>query len=197
MQSLYPKLHWENDDPDSYISLVPTSANTGEGLCDFLRTLLSVLQRRFLARLETKVALECTVMEVREVAGMGTTVDVLLRNGALHEGDHIIWANVIGCVCSTLSKGNPVENCFEEHTDLLNQVMKETSMPISFQQFPLDYLCGPLAQQQGLHAGQPLLLPPHLRRLPLLEHHDDYVHRLRRHRPCALPGAHCRHSPAT
>ena len=100
MQSLNPKLHWENDDSDSYISLVPTSANTGEGLCDFLRTLLSVLRRRFLARLETKVALECTVMEVREVAGMGTTVDVLLRNGALHEGDHIIWA----CPRATLSR---------------------------------------------------------------------------------------------
>ena len=82
--------------------MVPTSANTGEGLCDFLRTLLSVLQRRFLARLETKVALECTVMEVREVAGMGTTVDVLLRNGALHEGDHIVLAGLSGPISTTI-----------------------------------------------------------------------------------------------
>ena len=42
----------------------------------------------------------------------------------------IIWANVIGCVRSTLSKGHPVEERFEEHTDLLHRVMKDTCMPI-------------------------------------------------------------------
>ena len=42
----------------------------------------------------------------------------------------IIWANVIGCVCSTLFKGHPVDERFEEHTDLLNMVKKDIRTPI-------------------------------------------------------------------
>ena len=41
-----------------------------------------------------------------------------------------IWVNVIGCVCSTLFKNHSVDERFEEHTDLLNMVMKDTRTPI-------------------------------------------------------------------
>ena len=42
----------------------------------------------------------------------------------------IIWVNIIGCVCSTLSKGHPVEERFDEHTGLLNRVIMDTCTPI-------------------------------------------------------------------
>lgn len=33
---------------------------------------------------------QCTVLEVKVVEGHGTTVDVVLVNGILHEGDQIV-----------------------------------------------------------------------------------------------------------
>ena len=53
----------------------------------------------------------------------------------------IIWANVIGFVCSTLSNGHPVEERFEEHTDLLNMIMKDSCMPIYNKAYTPDNFC--------------------------------------------------------
>lgn len=34
--------------------------------------------------------LQCTVLEVKVIEGHGTTIDVVLVNGVLHEGDQIV-----------------------------------------------------------------------------------------------------------
>jgi len=36
------------------------------------------------------MAEQCTVLEVKVIAGHGTTIDVVLVNGVLHEGDQIV-----------------------------------------------------------------------------------------------------------
>ena len=33
---------------------------------------------------------QCTVLEVKVIEGLGTTIDVVLVNGVLHEGDQIV-----------------------------------------------------------------------------------------------------------
>ncbi|KAF4700421.1 hypothetical protein FOZ62_002280, partial [Perkinsus olseni] len=72
------------------ISVVPVSALTGEGIPDLLFLLSSFCQRFLSNRLAMKASpLVCTVLEVREVVGMGVCADVILVQGSLHEGDHI------------------------------------------------------------------------------------------------------------
>jgi translation initiation factor 5B len=78
------------------ISLVPTSAHTGEGIPDLLSLLVQLTQRMMGDRLILKDELQCTVLEVKELAGHGTTIDVILAAGTLHEGDRIVLCGLQG-----------------------------------------------------------------------------------------------------
>ena len=52
----------------------------------------------------------------------------------------VVWAYIIGSVCSILSNGDPVEEKFEASTDLLNNVMKEARVPPRLRQVFREYL---------------------------------------------------------
>ena len=45
-QGLNASLYWQNDDLAHTVSLVPTSAHTGEGIPDLLRMLITLTQER-------------------------------------------------------------------------------------------------------------------------------------------------------
>ena len=91
-QGLNACLYWDNKNVSKYVSLVPTSAITGEGVPDLLHLLVHLTQTRMTERLMYLSELECTVLEVKVIEGLGTTIDVVLSNGVLNEGDKI-------CVC--------------------------------------------------------------------------------------------------
>lgn len=92
-QSLNAALFYENSNPREFISLVPTSAHTGDGMGNLINLLVHysqhMLQKRLLFELEK---LEATVLEVKAIPGLGTTIDVVLVNGFLKEGDRIVLA---------------------------------------------------------------------------------------------------------
>jgi translation initiation factor 5B len=92
-QGLNAKLYWENEDLENTISCVPTSAITGEGVCDILLLINKITQERMRHKLMFCETLQCTVLEVKVMDGLGTTVDCVLVNGELKEGDQI-------CVCT-------------------------------------------------------------------------------------------------
>jgi translation initiation factor 5B len=46
--------------------------------------------------------LQCTVMEVKVVEGLGTTVDVMLVNGELNAGDTVIMCGLNGPIQTTI-----------------------------------------------------------------------------------------------
>lgn len=96
-------LFWENPDVGSYISLVPTSGITGEGLPDLLGVILKY-SSKFL-RQKIKMlgdVFDCTVLEVKMIEGLGTTIDVILVNGELSEGDKIVLMGFNGPIVTTI-----------------------------------------------------------------------------------------------
>jgi len=100
-QGLNVALYWLNDDPGSIVSIVPTSAITGEGVPDLLRTVLSLTQQRLAEKLMYCATLQCTVLEVKVVEGLGATLDVILVNGALREGDTLVVCTQDGPLVTT------------------------------------------------------------------------------------------------
>lgn len=95
-QGLNAALYYKNPNFARYVSLVPTSAHTGEGIPDMLNLLISLTQQRMSEQLMYVSTLECTVLEVKVIEGLGTTIDVVLVNGYLHEGDKIVVCGLNG-----------------------------------------------------------------------------------------------------
>lgn len=89
-QGFNSELYYENKSMAKNVSLVPTSAHTGEGIPDMLKLLVSLTQERMTSKLMYLSEVECTVLEVKVIEGLGTTIDVVLSNGVLREGDRIV-----------------------------------------------------------------------------------------------------------
>lgn len=95
-QGLNAVLYYQNTNFARNVSLVPTSAITGEGVPDMIMLLVNLTQQRMSDRLMYLSELECTVLEVKVVEGLGTTIDVVLSNGILREGDKIVVCGLNG-----------------------------------------------------------------------------------------------------
>ncbi len=63
-QSLNATLYYKNKDFRKYVSIVPTSAITGEGIPDLLMLLVQLTQKLMTERLLYLSTLQCTVLEV-------------------------------------------------------------------------------------------------------------------------------------
>ena len=101
-QGLNACLYYENKNFAKNVSLVPTSAITGEGIPDLLHLLVHLTQTRMSQKLMYLSELECTVLEVKVIEGLGTTIDVILSNGVLHEGDRIVICGLNGPIATNI-----------------------------------------------------------------------------------------------
>ncbi|VFQ94279.1 unnamed protein product [Cuscuta campestris] len=99
-QGVNSELYYKNKDmgKDTF-SIVPTSAVSGEGIPDLMLLLVHWAQKTMVERLTFSNEVQCTVLEVKVIEGHGTTIDVVLVNGVLHEGDQIV-------ICGT--QGEPI-----------------------------------------------------------------------------------------
>lgn len=101
-QSLNAVLYYDNIDPRQYISMVPTSAVTGEGMGNLMALIVELTQTMMAKRLMFSEELQATILEVKAISGLGHTMDTILVNGRLREGDSIIFAGYDGPVCSQI-----------------------------------------------------------------------------------------------
>jgi len=95
-------LYYENKNFARNVSLVPTSAITGEGVPDMIMLLVNLTQQRMSDRLMYLSELECTVLEVKVIEGLGTTIDVVISNGILHEGEKIVVCGLNGPIVTQI-----------------------------------------------------------------------------------------------
>ncbi|KAJ5285591.1 hypothetical protein N7524_000897 [Penicillium chrysogenum] len=101
-QGFNSELFFENKSMSRNVSLVPTSAHTGEGVPDMLKLLTSLTQDRMTSKLMYLSEVECTVLEVKVIEGLGTTIDVILSNGVLREGDRIVMCGLNGPITTNI-----------------------------------------------------------------------------------------------
>ncbi|XP_064541267.1 eukaryotic translation initiation factor 5B [Drosophila montana] len=101
-QGLNAALFYENTDPKTYISLVPTSAITGEGMGNLLFMITDFCQNMLTKRLMYSEELQATVLEVKAIPGLGTTIDAILINGRLREGQTMILAGTDGPITTQI-----------------------------------------------------------------------------------------------
>jgi len=92
-QGLNAALFYDNPDIRTFVSLVPTSAATGDGMGNLIGLVVSysqtMLSKMLLFQSDN---LRATVLEVKAIPGLGTTIDVIIVNGKLSEGDKIVMA---------------------------------------------------------------------------------------------------------
>uniref|UniRef100_A0A8C0BKM1 Eukaryotic translation initiation factor 5B n=2 Tax=Buteo japonicus TaxID=224669 RepID=A0A8C0BKM1_9AVES len=126
-QGLNAALFYENKDPRTFVSLVPTSAHTGDGMGSLIALLVELTQTMLTKRLAECQELRAQVMEVKALPGMGTTIDVILINGRLKEGDTIIVPGVEGPIVTQIRglllpppmKELRVKNQYEKHKEVV------------------------------------------------------------------------------
>ena len=105
-QGVNSNIYWEMGDDDwtnsDFVPLVPTSAITGEGVQDILMLLCQISQRKLWEQLMWCANLQATVLEVKAIDGLGMTVDVLVVNGYLREGDKAVFCTLDGPIVAEI-----------------------------------------------------------------------------------------------
>lgn len=101
-QGLNAEIFDENSNLARTVSLVPTSAITGEGIPDMLMLLVKLTQERMNQSLMFISELECTILEVKIIEGLGTTIDVILSNGVMREADKIVLCGMDGPIVTNI-----------------------------------------------------------------------------------------------
>ena len=125
-QGLNAALYYDNDDYRRVVSVVPTSAMTGEGVPDLLLLAVQLTQELMTKKIMYSKAFECTCLEVKAVEGLGTTIDVILINGLITNQDYIVVCGTRGPIVTKVRalltpramRELRVKNDYEKHKQI-------------------------------------------------------------------------------
>lgn len=74
------------------VAIIPVSARTAEGIPELLTMLVGLTQQFMLNKLNVSDVTKGIVLEVKEEIGLGPTVNVILLDGKIRQGDNIVVA---------------------------------------------------------------------------------------------------------
>jgi translation initiation factor 5B len=72
------------------IAIVPCSGKTGEGVAEVLLMLTGLAQKFLKKKLSLSNICRGNILEVKEIRGLGVTIDVIIYDGSVRVGDYII-----------------------------------------------------------------------------------------------------------
>lgn len=86
------------DDYTKQVAIIPVSAMTKEGIPELLMVLTGLCQKYLESSLECDASgmAKGTILEVKEVKGLGTTIDVIIYDGRLRVNDTIVMGSMDG-----------------------------------------------------------------------------------------------------
>lgn len=112
------------------VAIVPISAKFEEGFPDLLMVLCGLAQKFLETRLHTEnKPAEGTVLEVKDERGFGTTIDAIIYNGTIKQGDTIVIGGLNGAVITkvkALLKPKPLHE-IREPSQKFNSVKKASA----------------------------------------------------------------------
>eukprot|EP01084_Bolivina_argentea_P004627 8798_1 len=102
-QGVNAELYTKNKRMDRDISLVPTSAITGEGIPDLMYLIVQLTKKYMSSSIAFNANLtKASVLEVKQTQGYGATIDVIVSNGTLRSDDVIIVCGMNGPIVSPI-----------------------------------------------------------------------------------------------
>ncbi len=74
-----------------YVAIVPVSAKTGEGISELLSLLIGLAQQYLRKKLQVgRGGAKGTILEVKEEPGLGITVNAIIYDGIMRQGDTVV-----------------------------------------------------------------------------------------------------------
>jgi len=101
-QGLNACVFYENKYMKTFLNMVPTSAISGDGMMDLLYLLSTLPAKMLVDKIMYHENLECTVLEVKAIEGLGTTMDVIVVNGRIKEKDTIVVCGLDGPIVTQI-----------------------------------------------------------------------------------------------
>ncbi len=139
------------------LAIVPISAKTGEGLAELLMMITGLAQRFLEAELKIEVSGpgRGSILEKKEVKGLGTTIDVILYDGTLRVNDIVAFATADGKIQTSkikaLLKPKPLAEIRESSTKFnsVEMVSAASGVKISGTELDLAMPGSPVVQVTG------------------------------------------------
>ena len=87
----------------TFVQIVPVSAITGDGMGNLFELIIRLTQKYLTKAItNTPRTVEVKVLEVKPTPGYGTTIDVIVKYGSLHEGDIIVLPGFNGPIVTKI-----------------------------------------------------------------------------------------------
>ena len=99
---LNAELYTTNREVKSTVSMVPCSAQTGEGIADLLAIVVGLSNTFLKERLEIEEKGRATILEAKDVRGLGRVIDAIVFDGSLNKGDLIAVPTTSGVTTTTV-----------------------------------------------------------------------------------------------